>query len=194
MSEQSLLSYSKERVPAVEITDLNEIVRDVFELMESRAGEIGVKLELKLGTSLPAIAVDPEGIHRALLNIVGNALDAVENRPHPQVTVGTRLAEDGWLKVIVLDNGGGIEQPRLNDIFNPFVSTKGARGTGLGLAVSRKVLREHGGDIVVQSQVGVGSKFTLRLPIKSPLSQDPGTTGGETALFPLQPEMDQSEE
>ncbi|HWY87000.1 MAG TPA: FHA domain-containing protein, partial [Gemmataceae bacterium] len=121
-----MLSYSKERVPAVEITDLNEIVRDVFELMENRAGEIGAKFELKQGADLPAIAVDPEGIHRALLNIVGNALDAVENRPHPQVTVGTRLAEDGWLKVIVLDNGGGIEQPRLSDIFNPFVSTKGA--------------------------------------------------------------------
>ena len=185
-----MLSYSKERVPAVEITDLNDIVRDVFELMESRAGEIGVKLELKLGEGLPAIAVDPEGIHRALLNIVGNALDAVEDRPHPQVTVGTRLAEDGWLKVIVLDNGAGIAQPAHSDIFNPFVSTKGARGTGLGLAVSRKILREHGGDIVIQSQVGVGSKFTLRLPIKSPLSQDPGTTGGETALFPLRPEED----
>ena len=55
---------------------------------------------------------------------------------------------------------------------------------GLGLAVSRKILREHGGDVVVQSQPGVGSKFILRLPIKSPLSQDPGVTAGETALLP----------
>jgi signal transduction histidine kinase/pSer/pThr/pTyr-binding forkhead associated (FHA) protein len=185
-----MLSYSKERVPAVEMTDVNDIVRDVFELMESRAKEMGATLELKLSEDLPAISVDPEGIHRALLNIVGNALDAVEDRPQPHVTLGTRLAEAGWLKIVVLDNGGGIAKPKQAEIFKPFVSTKGARGTGLGLAVSRKILREHGGDILVQSQVGVGSKFVLMLPIKSPLSQDPGITAGETAILPPGPEED----
>jgi signal transduction histidine kinase/pSer/pThr/pTyr-binding forkhead associated (FHA) protein len=183
-----MLSYSKERVPAVEVTDPNEIVRDVHELMENRAKEMGVKLELKLDTSLPAIPIDPEGIHRALLNVVGNALDAVEDRPQPQVTLATRPADEGWLRIIVLDNGVGIPPQKQGEIFKPFVSTKGARGTGLGLAVSRKILREHGGDILVQSQVGVGSKFILMLPIKSPLSQDPGTTGGETTLLPPGPE------
>jgi signal transduction histidine kinase/pSer/pThr/pTyr-binding forkhead associated (FHA) protein len=185
-----MLSYSKERVPAVEITDVNEIARDVFELMESRAKEMGVNLELKLGENMPEISVDPEGLHRALLNVVANALDAVEDRPQPHVTLGTRLAEEGWLKIVVRDNGGGIPKQKLSEIFKPFVSTKGARGTGLGLAVSRKILREHGGDILVQSQVGVGSKFVLMLPVKSPLSQDPGITAGETALLPPAPEAD----
>jgi signal transduction histidine kinase len=184
-----MLSYSKERVPAVEITDPNDIVHDVFELMESRAKEIGAKFELKLDGNLPAIPIDPEGIHRALLNVVSNALDAVEDRPQPQVTLGTRLADEGWLKIIVLDNGVGIPPQKQSEIFKPFVSTKGARGTGLGLAVSRKILREHGGDILVQSQVGVGSKFILMLPVRSPL-QDPGTTGGETALLPPGPDED----
>ena len=89
----------------------------------------------------------------------------------------------------MVDNGVGISPAKLGDIFRPFVSTKGARGTGLGLAVSRKILREHGGDILVQSQVGVGSKFILKLPIKSPLSQDPAVTTGEAVLFP--PETDE---
>ncbi len=122
-----MLSYSKDRVPNLEITDINATVRDVFELLESRAREIGVKLELNLDEKLPTIPVDAEGIHRALLNIVGNALDAVEDRPHPQVTIGTRLAQDGWVKIVVVDNGVGISQQKLGDIFKPFVSTKGAR-------------------------------------------------------------------
>jgi signal transduction histidine kinase/pSer/pThr/pTyr-binding forkhead associated (FHA) protein len=179
-----MLSYSKDRVPTLDTVNLNAIVRDVFELMESRAKELGVKLELKLDENLPRIPVDAEGIHRAVLNVVNNALDAVEDRPHPQVTVATRQAEEGWVRIVVLDNGIGIPLPKLGDIFKPFLSTKGARGTGLGLAVSRKILREHGGDILVQSQVGVGSKFVLKLPIKSPLGQDPAATAGEVPLFP----------
>ena len=184
-----MLSYSKERVPAVEITDLNEIVHDVFELMESHAKEMGVKFDLNAGTNLPAIPVDPEGIHRALLNVVGNALDSVAERPNPHVTMGTRPAEAGWLKIVVVDNGIGIAPAKVGDIFKPFVSTKGSGGTGLGLAVSRKIPpASAGGDILVRSQVGVGSKFILRLPIKSPLSQDPAVTTGEAVLLP--PDLD----
>ncbi len=185
-----MLSYSKERIPAVEITDLNEIARDVFELLEGRAKELGVKLEVSLGENLPSIPVDPEGIHRALLNILGNALDAVEDRPNPQVTLGTRCAEEGWIKIVVLDNGIGIPPQKQAEIFKPFVSTKGARGTGLGLAVSRKILREHGGDILLQSQPDVGSKFTLKLPVKSPLSQDPGAVSGERPIMAPGPDED----
>jgi len=168
-----MLSYSKEREPAIEETDLNAVVRDVLELVEGRAKEMGIKLEAQLKEDLPSAQVDPEGLHRALLNIIGNAFDAVEERKHPQVVVATALEADGaWVRLVVLDNGVGIAPPKLPDIFKPFVSTKGAKGTGLGLAVSRKILREHGGDILVQSQHGKGSRFILRLPLKSPLGQE----------------------
>jgi signal transduction histidine kinase len=179
-----MLSYSKERVPAVEATDLNEMVREVVDLLAPRAQELGVNLEVSLAQDLPSVQVDPEGIHRALLNIVGNGLDAVEGRPDPKVTVGTRTGEEGWVRIIVLDNGVGIAPEQLADIFRPFVSTKGSRGTGLGLPVSRKILREHGGDIIVQSQPQVGSKFTLKLPIKSPFSIDPQRTSSELPVLP----------
>jgi signal transduction histidine kinase len=173
-----MLSYSKEREPAVEPTDLNGLVREVVDLLEPRAKELGVKLEVSVEENLPLVPVDPEGLHRALLNIVGNALDAVEDRKNPQVTVGTRRdPEEGWVRLVVLDNGVGIQPQKVNEIFRPFVSSKGARGTGLGLAVSRKILREHGGDIVVQSQPGKGSKFILRLPQRSPLGGDNLQTG-----------------
>ena len=184
-----MLNYSKERVPAVEPTDLNEIVKDIHELLAPRAKELNVKLDISLADDLPSVQADAEGIHRALLNIVGNAIDAVEERPNPQVTVGTRLAEEGWVRVVVLDNGAGIPEEQISEIFKPFVSTKGSRGTGLGLPVSRKILREHGGDIVVQSQIGVGSKFILKLPIKSMLSADPSATSADVTTMPP-PEAD----
>jgi signal transduction histidine kinase len=183
-----MLSYSKERVPAVEQTDLNKVVREVVELLAPRAQELGVHLEMSLSDKLPPIQADPEGLHRALLNIVGNALDAVEGRPEPRVTVGTRPGDEGWARIIVLDNGAGIAPEQLTDIFKPFVSTKGSRGTGLGLPVSLKILREHGGDIVVQSQVNAGSKFTLKLPIQSPFSIDPRATTTDLAVMPADEE------
>lgn len=184
-----MLNYSKERVPAVEPTKLNDSVREVIELLAGRAKDLGVNVELSLAENMPFVQVDREGIHRALLNIVGNALDAVEERPNPQVSVGTRVSEQGWARIAVVDNGIGISPAKLGEIFKPFVSTKGAKGTGLGLAVSRKILREHGGDILVQSQVGVGSKFILRLPIRSPLSVDPSVTSADMAVLPP-PEAD----
>jgi len=77
-----------------------------------------------------------------------------------------------WVRLLVVDNGCGIPPDKLPDIFRPFISTKGSRGTGLGLPVSRKILREHGGDLMAQSQPGKQTKFILRLPIRSPLRSD----------------------
>jgi signal transduction histidine kinase len=135
---------------------------------------------------MPPAQFDAQGLHHALLNIVSNALDAVEERPDPRVGVATGLEAGGdWVRILVQDNGPGIAAERLKDIFRPFVSSKGSKGTGLGLPVSRKILREHGGDILVESRPGKGSRFILRLPLKSPLSQEMGSgTSTELELFP----------
>jgi signal transduction histidine kinase len=176
-----MLSYSKEREPSIEPTDLNAVVRDVLELLAPQAKERGVQLGVRLDEGLPAAPADPEGVHRALLNLVGNAIDAVEDVETPKVAVvtGRETAVDpergAWVRIQVRDNGPGIPPDKLEDIFRPFVSTKGARGTGLGLAVSRKILREHGGDILVKSEVGKGSLFTIRLPLRSPLADAQST-------------------
>jgi signal transduction histidine kinase len=180
-----MLSYSKEREPAIEETNMNQVVQDVLELVAGRAKEIGAHIETRLEESLPPVQVDPEGLHRSLLNIISNALDAVEERKKPQLGVVTAFDnEAGWVRISVLDNGVGIPPQKLSEIFKPFVSTKGAKGTGLGLAVSRKIFREHGGDILVQSQPGRGSRFIFRLPIKSPLSHDANNLTGEHELPP----------
>jgi signal transduction histidine kinase/pSer/pThr/pTyr-binding forkhead associated (FHA) protein len=178
-----MLTYSKEREPAFQETNINQIVLDVVELAAGQAKELGAKLETRLDEKLPAIQADPEGIHRALLNVVTNALDAVEERKNPQVGVATNVEpEGGWIRILVMDNGVGIPPQKIADIFKPFISTKGSKGTGLGLAVSRKILREHGGDIIVNSQPGKITKFVLRLPIKNSLNVEPGNTISDVQL------------
>ncbi len=182
-----MLSYSKEREPAIEPTDLNRICEDVSEMIAGRAADRNVELEWRPGSGVSAVPCDPEGIHRAVLNILSNALDAVDDRPGAKVAVQTLLEPEGeWVKVIVLDNGPGIPAEKLDDVFEPFVSTKGSRGTGLGLPVSRKILREHGGDIIVQSVAEKGTKFTLRLPMKSAFEMEPGATYESPILPPVE--------
>jgi signal transduction histidine kinase len=179
-----MLSYSKEREPTLERVDLNAVLRDVLELVAATARERKVLLRVVPDETLPVCLADKEGIHRALLNLVGNALDAVEESAAPAITLSSLRERDGdGLCLKVEDNGTGIPPEKLGEIFRPFVSTKGARGTGLGLAVSRKVLREHGGDIVVESEVGKGSTFILRLPLRPP----GGNNSGTHTLVPILP-------
>jgi signal transduction histidine kinase len=183
-----MLSYSKEREPNIEATDLNQLVEEVIELVKGRAEQLSITIETRLDRTLPRVPADPEGIHRALLNVLGNALDAVADRESPQVWVQTLLESGGeWARLIVLDNGPGIPSEQQEEVFRPFVSTKGAKGTGLGLPVSRKILREHGGDILLQSQIGKGSKFVFRLPMRSPLAQDMSHTIQRVPPIPLPP-------
>ncbi len=180
-----MLSFSKEREPAIEPTDLNKLCEDVLELIRGRALDREITLEWRPGTGVEAVPCDPYALHRAVLNIVSNALDAVEDRPDSKVGVQTLLEPNGdWAKIIVIDNGPGIPETAIDDLFKPFVSTKGNRGTGLGLPVSRKILREHGGDIFVQSLLEKGCKFTLRIPTKSAFT---GDALGGTQTHPVMP-------
>jgi signal transduction histidine kinase len=162
-----MLSFSKEREPIVEPTDLNQTVADAVELMQARAEELGVALHLEPDADLPEVLIDAEGIHRAVLNILTNAIDASEHTTGARVSVATSWEEGaGIARVTITDNGVGIPEEELESIFQIFSSTKGARGTGLGLPVSRKIVREHGGNVVVSSAVGHGSQFVIELPMR----------------------------
>ena len=162
-----MLSYSKDREPSLESADLNETVGDVVELMQSRASELGVTLAWSPSKDLPPIQVDTDGIHRSILNIVTNAIDASEDVEGGTVRVSTAWdAGSSTARVIVADNGTGIPPDEIDKIFEVFASTKGSRGTGLGLPVSRKIIREHGGSIRIASEVGKGSTFTVELPMR----------------------------
>lgn len=179
-----MLSYSKEREPNFEEIDVNALVREVVELVAGRATALNVDLQTDL-QPLPLCQADREGFHRALLNIVGNALDAVEESEKPSVIIRTGIDQPAaQILIAVTDNGPGIAPGKRHELFKPFVSTKGSRGTGLGLAVSRKILRENGGDVVVISQPGQGSTFTLQLPLRE---VSPAVDSATQANLPVVP-------
>lgn len=162
-----MLTFSKEREPDLQPADLNQLVADVVELMQSRAQEFNVELTFHKGDEIPVLIFDPEGIHRAVLNLVTNAIDATAERPQPrQVQVTTRYDESqGKVWITVKDNGPGIPAELLDKIFSPFVSVKkGTKGTGLGLPVSQKIVQEHGGRIHVESAPDRGTTLTIELP------------------------------
>ncbi len=161
-----MLTFSKERQPQWEAGELNATVADVYELMQSRAQDAHVELAWQPAAELPVSMFDSEAIHRAVLNIVINALDAVEEREGARVVLATHYDRPSDALVItVTDNGPGIPPEQLNRIFNVFESSKGARGTGLGLAVSQKIIREHGGDIGIENLEGGGCRLTLSWPL-----------------------------
>ncbi len=164
-----MLTFSKEREPDPVPSDLNQLVGEVVELMQARADELEVALEWQPAPEMPTCLFDPEGMHRAVLNVVTNAIDACEKQPGGRVRVSTAHGPaEAMLQVVVEDNGVGIPEEDREKIFTIFVSQKGSRGTGLGLPVSQKILKEHGGRIRVESQVGAGSRFVLELPAVSP--------------------------
>ncbi|NDH93547.1 MAG: GHKL domain-containing protein [Planctomycetia bacterium] len=158
--------FSKDREPDPVPSDLTAIISDIVETVAQRAEEAEVPIRWQPNDSFPKLLFDPEGISRAVLNVVTNAIDAVEKQPDGRVEIAVELNEQQeTVQITVRDNGPGIPTDRLPEIFNLFVSTKGARGTGLGLTVSRKILREHGGDISVVSDPATGSTFTLMFPL-----------------------------
>ena len=179
-----MLSFSKEREPDPVPTDLVALVADIVETVQQRAADAGIAIRWQPPGDLPRLVFDPEGISRAILNVVTNALDAVENRPDPWVEIRIELDQPaGLARIIVADNGEGMSPETLSEIFTLFVSTKGSRGTGLGLTVSRKILREHGGDIRAESRLGVGSTFTLEFPLtlEADGPEPPATLDGPAA-------------
>jgi signal transduction histidine kinase len=164
-----MLTFSKEREPVPEPANLNELAADVVELMKTRAGDDNVELAWLPAPTMPTLMFDPEAMHRAILNVITNGIDACHEIEQGRVEVSTQYSHaEKMARVQVVDNGSGIEKDELEKIFAVFVSRKGGRGTGLGLPVSQKILQEHGGRIRVESQPGKGSRFTIEVPATTP--------------------------
>jgi signal transduction histidine kinase len=167
-----MLSFSKERVPDLRPASLNRVCEEVAELAQSSADESGVRFEFRPDAELPLAEFDPEGIHRAVLNIVLNAIDAVSESDHGAVVLQTGYDRGSDVMLVaVSDNGPGIPEDQRQVVFNVFESSKGSRGTGIGLPVSRKIVREHGGRIRIEGEPGEGTRFVLSWPRGNPRSE-----------------------
>lgn len=170
-----MLAYARPQSLECEPADANEICTDVAELMTETARQKNVTVRIDLQPDIADVILDPRAIYRCVLNLVSNAVDACgkseDDNTESVVQIATRvLEEDDRLEISVSDNGCGIDEENLKNIFRIFFTTKGSKGTGLGLAVTEKIISEHGGDIQAESQLNVGTRFTIALPMKGPSS------------------------
>ncbi|MCJ7773987.1 MAG: GAF domain-containing sensor histidine kinase, partial [Desulfobacterales bacterium] len=159
-----ILLFSRPKKPEYKPSNINRICDDIEELLTKNAKENNVEIKLFLDRSINDFCFDPIGIHRCLLNLISNAIYACSQKGGGRVNVTTILRENTFLEIKVSDNGIGISKDSLPHIFDIFFTTKGSGGTGLGLAVTKKIIDEHNGTIKVSSTVNIGTKFIITLP------------------------------
>jgi len=140
---------------------LDAVVARMVDFLAPTARMQGVALNWQAEPDLPPVSLDVEMFEKALLNLMLNAEDAM---PDGGVLTLQVRAEPGWVVLDVIDTGAGIPDDVVPTLFRPFMTTK-PDGNGLGLATAKKIVLAHGGDIAVQSEVGRGTKFTVRLPV-----------------------------
>ena len=165
---RGFLSFAKGKLPELQPADPNQIARNVVELYRDAAAQQKVELVLQAGENVREAPLDPDGMESCLTNLVSNAIDAamMRDRPGARVAVRTR-DESGDIIFEVADNGCGMGQEVKAKVFTTFFTTKGGKGTGLGLLTTRKIVQEHGGRVETESVVGRGSVFRIRLPRKN---------------------------
>ena len=142
--------------------DLNRVVQETIELLRPEIDNRGLSIEQQLGANLPSIQIDPGQIKQALVNLVKNAIQAMTKGG--RLLLRTSQASEG-IVVSVSDTGGGIPEEKINRIFEPFYTTK-KKGSGLGLMIVQRIVREHGGQIELESRVNQGTTFRIWLPLR----------------------------
>jgi len=160
---RQLLDFSQQHEPELSATNINAVVERVLVLTEHAFVANKISLEKQLQPDLPALMVDRHMLEQVLMNLVLNAIQAIKGGG--VVTIRTRITDESCA-IEVQDTGCGIPSHLLSKIFDPFFTTKGVgEGTGLGLSVSLGIVERHGGRIMVESEVGKGSLFTVSLPL-----------------------------
>ena len=173
-----LLSFARKTDPTIKQVDINGLVGEVLGLVGQKSRYAGVKLETALDKNLPRVAASPSELQQVLLNLVNNAVDAI-NAEGGTVSV-TTSQENGRVRLSVSDTGIGIADANLARIFDPFYTTKPVgQGTGLGLSICYGIINKLGGEIKVTSAKGKGSTFTVILPARQ--DSAPAPTGAPQA-------------
>jgi signal transduction histidine kinase len=171
---RDLLNFSRQRDFEPELADINSVLEQTVAMVRRQGSLENLTVEEHYEVGLPPVEVDISRMKQVFLNLINNAVYAMKERG--VLTLRTRAA-DGMVHVDLTDTGGGIAPEHLDKIFDPFFTTKPAvSGTGLGLSVSLGIVQSHGGTIDVESEVGRGSTFTVRLPVRTGI---PPADGGD---------------
>jgi len=174
----NMLAFSKQRHAELEMTNLPTLLDEIVALTQKQFDSKEAVLLTDFAEDMPPVPIDAGGIHQAVLNLLSNACDAVEPGTGAVTLSCAYDAESESVRIQVRDNGMGISAQNRQRLYEPFYSTKGLKGTGLGLVVTRKIVEEHEGRIDVQSKPGEGTTFTITLPCDSDRVHAAGDTAG----------------
>lgn len=178
-----LLGFSRRDASDGRLVDLNDNIREVAGLFERWVATGGIDIELELAEDLPKVAADSFEVDQVLINLVGNAVDACDEKEGGVIHIRTRTGPGArYIYVTVKDSGSGISPEHLKSIFDPFFTTKPVgKGTGLGLSISCSIMKNLGGEITVHSEWKKGAEFTLVFPVpetgssRAPTANERGT-------------------
>lgn len=166
----NLLRFSRRSQAVPGLVDVNACLEEVMALLEKRGKTSGVEFVIELEKDLPQLLSHPSQLQQVFVNLIANAIDAHEGKPHGTIRVRTGSNnEKQGAEIIIADTGSGIPQAIIDKVFDPFFTTKPVgKGTGLGLSISYKIIKDLGGAIAVRSEVGKGTEFNIFLPFGSP--------------------------
>ncbi len=160
---KNLLDFSKPKDANPKEEDVNAVIQKTLTLVQNMIDVSNIETTVKLENGLPHLYIDEHQIQQVLVNLVTNAVQATP--AGGKLFIASRLGKDGdSVDITVMDTGKGIAPEFLPHIFDPFFTTKGEGGTGLGLSVSYGIIKNHNGEIRVDSKTGVGTTFTIELP------------------------------
>jgi two-component system, NtrC family, sensor kinase len=160
-----ILDFARKNEPLLQLADINKLLEDMVKLVEKEAGHKGITIVRRYEMDLPAIFTDPPLVRQVILNLLNNAVYAIE--ANGVIEVATYKVNDGSVVFKVEDTGCGIPQQNLSQIFDPFFTTKPqGKGTGLGLSICHGIISKLGGRISVESRAGEGTTFAVHLPLK----------------------------
>jgi PAS domain S-box-containing protein len=168
-----ILYYAKSREVETEETSASPFLVDTVALTSTKAANAGVNFEVDIPEELGTIEVDQSSMSAALVNFLENAIDACSNiNQDKEFTVSVCAKDLGeQLEICIEDNGSGMDQETREKIFTLFFSSKGKNGTGIGLFISNQTIEQHGGRILVESELGKGTRFTITLPRTAPVKE-----------------------
>lgn len=161
---RGLLEFARQHKSEYEWVEINQIVEDALNLITIQKKPDNVEIIREYGTDIPIVKIDPERIKEAIINIIINALDAMNEKG--QLIIKTTVNHNKkQVKISITDTGSGIPDEIMGHIFEPFFTTKPVgKGTGLGLSVTYGIIKQHNGDIIVESKINEGTTFTIILP------------------------------
>ncbi len=166
-----LLSFARKMDATLRDVDLNKLLEEVVSMREREAALSNITVKRKFAEDLPVVYSDASQLRQVFLNLFNNAMDAIQR--DGVITVETRKRDERTVVVNIRDAGMGIPEENLHKVFDPFFTTKDpGKGTGLGLSICHGIISKLGGKIIVESEVGKGTKFSIRLPL------DPGRVQG----------------